>query len=457
MSSNLFSDLRHDLMGQAPGPSSAQNSYAEAALTRHKREGLELAVRARWIALGSIAVLLVFLNASWGVLYFHAFLAGFALIGYLQRKVGRAGRSRAELGLLFCDLALLTFTLSFPPPFPDMAHWPTATTYKFGNFVYFYVILAAGTLSYNWRTIMAVGNWTFVLWALAVGLIWLFGQTMPELDAEILALLDGDQALFDLINPNAVQLDLRLQEAVVFLIVAYTLALTSWRFERLLRSHAGLERTRVNLGRYFSPNMVDALAENDTPLREVREQDVAVMFVDLVGFTSYAAERAPREVIETLRAFHARIEACVFDHGGTLDKYLGDGLMASFGTPVVGKGDTARALLCAREALEAVDDLNMKRAEAGDMALQVSVGLHYGPVVMGDIGVNRLEYTLIGNTVNVASRMESLTRSLSTRLVLSDAAYTQAQSEGAPVEAFVCVDGEQVRGIAEPMRVWRLP
>jgi adenylate cyclase len=99
----------------------------------------------------------------------------------------------------------------------------------------------------------------------------------------------------------------------------------------------------------------------------------------------------------------------------------------------------------------------MKRAEAGEMALQVSVGLHYGPVVLGDIGVNRLEYTLIGNTVNVASRMESLTRSLSTRLVLSDAAYVQAQSEGAPVEAFDCVDGEQVRGIAEPMRVWRLP
>ena len=119
----------------------------------------------------------------------------------------------------------------------------------------------------------------------------------------------------------------------MFLIVAMTLALAARRANALLISHAGIERERTNLARYFSPNVVEQLSRNDEPLKQVRTQNVAVLFADIVDFTAYADGRSPMEVIGTLRQFHERMEREVFRHDGTLDKYLGDGLMATFGTP----------------------------------------------------------------------------------------------------------------------------
>src|ERR1700735_2949743 len=102
---------------------------------------------------------------------------------------------------------------------------------------------------------------------------------------------------------------------------------------------------RGNLARYFSPNVVEELSGHDEPLRQVRTQNVAVLFVDIVGFTAFADARTPDEVVRTLREFHALMEREVFRHSGTLDKYLGDGLMATLGTPF---GGTADALNGAR-------------------------------------------------------------------------------------------------------------
>ena len=95
--------------------------------------------------------------------------------------------------------------------------------------------------------------------------------------------------------------------------------------------------------------MVRELSQNDEPLKQVRTQNVAVMFVDIVDFTSLADGQDPQKVIETLREFHGSMERVVFDHGGTLDKYLGDGLMATFGTPFAGEADASNALKCADE------------------------------------------------------------------------------------------------------------
>ena len=147
--------------------------------------------------------------------------------------------------------------------------------------------------------------------------------------------------------------------------------------------------------------MVDELSHNDEPLKQIRTQNIAVLFVDIVGFTRYAADRAPQDVIATLRAFHQRMEAEVFRHNGTLDKYLGDGLMATFGTPVAGDTDALNALCCARAMMNAMATWNAERAGVGEPSIQASFGLHYGPAVLGDIGANRLEFAVIGNTVNV--------------------------------------------------------
>ena len=134
--------------------------FAEAALVDSKREGLLLAVRARWVALAVTAVTLPIINPKWDVPYYVLMLGLFALIGWAQLKVGKAERSVPELILIFCDLLLMTFLTVVPNPFSTV-DWPIAMQYRFDSFMYFFVFLATATLAYSWRTVVAMGFWTW--------------------------------------------------------------------------------------------------------------------------------------------------------------------------------------------------------------------------------------------------------------------------------------------------------
>lgn len=431
-------------------------AFAQATLARAKKESLLLAVRARWVALAVIAVVSVIINPHWEVLYYEAILILFALIGWAQLRVGELGPSRRELFLMFCDLALFTFVLFVPNPWRTF-DWPAATQLHFGNFVYYFVLLAGATLAYSWRTVIAMGVWTVGL--VCVGLVWTWFQPVDaEMTARISAAIGGNARLLNIIDPSSLDLKLRFQEAVVLLIVAGILALTVRRANNLLLSHAALERERTNLARYFSPTVVQELSKNDQPLKQVRTQNVAVLFVDIVGFTAYADGKNPEEVIGTLREFHGLMEHQVFAHGGTLDKYLGDGLMATFGTPFSGLSDASNALRCAQAMIATVAELNRERERKNEPPIRAGFGLHYGSVVLGDIGAHRLEFAVIGATVNAASRLEALTRQLDCALVASDALIAQVRNEIGEAEAALNMlqrqPAQAIRGIEEPIAIW---
>src|SRR5690606_37992761 len=125
-------------------------------------------------------------------------------------------------------------------------------------------------------------------------------------------------------------------------------------------------------------------------------------------------------VIAFLRGLHARLEAAVFEHEGTLDKFLGDGVMATFGTPEPGPRDAVNALAAGRAMLATIADWNVERQAAGEPPVRLSIGIHYGEAVLGNIGTDRrLEFAVLGDVVNVASRLETLTRKLGCRLAAS--------------------------------------
>lgn len=433
-------------------------AYAEAALSNAKQEGLRLAVRARWVALATTAVVLLIVNPRWEVLYYEAALALFALIGWAQLQVGEVRRSRRELFLIFCDLALMTFIIAVPNPWRAV-DWPVATQFHFGIFIYFFVLLAGATMAYSWRTVVAMGVWTSALFSIAILWAW-FQPVDAAMTERISAAIGGDERLLRIIDPSSLDLPMRLQEMAVFLIVAATLAVAVRRSHNLLLSHAALERERTNLARYFSPTVVQELSRNDEPLKQVRTQNVAVLFVDIVGFTAYADGKEPEEVIGTLREFHARMEHEVFQHGGTLDKYLGDGLMATFGTPFSGLSDAWNALKCAQAMIATVAEFNRERERKGQPPIRAGFGLHYGSVVLGDIGAHRLEYAVIGSTVNAASRLEALTRQLGCALVASDAVIEQVRREVSEAETglaqLVRQPAQTIRGIEQPITVWTM-
>src|SRR6516165_6911373 len=330
--------------------------------------------------------------------------------------------------------------------------------YHLGNFIYFFVLLSGATLAYSWRTVIAVGTWTSALWILGMAWVWWQPDRDPELTARIAAAVGSDQRLFQLISPNSIVFGARIQEVVVFMIVAVTLAVAVRRSNNLLIRHAAVERERGNLARYFSPNVVAELSRHDEPLKQVRTQSVAVLFVDIVGFTALADARTPEDVVRTLREFHALMEQEVFRHSGTLDKYLGDGLMATFGTPFAGEADGSNALRCAQGMMAAADRWRDERKAAGKAPIRVSFGLHCGPVVLGDIGLTCLEFAVIGSTVKAASRLEALTRALDCQLVASDDLVKQARTELDSAEAvfrpLMAQAPQTIRGLEQPIAIW---
>ncbi len=433
------------------------SKFTEQALHDHKLEGLTLAVRARWVALAVIAVMLPFQNFQWEVLYYELLLCLFGLIGWAQLKVWKVGQSHAELALMFADLALLTIVAIVPNPLrPDV--WPVAMQYRFEPFVYFFIFLAGATLSYSWRTVIAMGTWASGLWL--AGMVWVYLQPhkLPELSEAVKQAVAGNERIFEFLDPHSIAVGTRIQEIVILLLVAATLALGVRRANQLVTRQAAAERERTNLARYFSPNVVAELSQNDEPLKLVRTQDVAVLFVDIVGFTTFAEGKNPEDIIKTLREFHGRMETEVFRHNGTLDKYLGDGLMATFGTPFAGEHDASNALACAKAMVLEIERWNTQRQKNGEAPIKASFGVHFGSVTLGDIGSNRLEFSVIGNTVNVASRLENLTRELDCDLIISDATLQRAKAEnggfGDPLPNFQKKPKQKIRGLEQPISIW---
>jgi adenylate cyclase len=232
------------------------------------------------------------------------------------------------------------------------------------------------------------------------------------------------------------------------------------KLREIERLHAAAERARNNLSRYFSPNLVEMLAARDEPLGAVRRQTVAVLFADIVGFTSMAEQMMPEAVVRMLREYHERMTAPIFACGGTIDKYIGDEIFAVFGVPEATIEDAANALKCADMILAALECWNQEREPRGEPRLAIGIGLNYGPAVLGDVGSEHsFSFTVIGDTVNTASRLQRLTRSLETPLVVGDALVEAVNSGGSNIAATLARQlhdrGEQaLRGRAGAVKIW---
>ncbi|WP_224001049.1 adenylate/guanylate cyclase domain-containing protein [Aureimonas sp. SA4125] len=180
------------------------------------------------------------------------------------------------------------------------------------------------------------------------------------------------------------------------------------------------ERDRANLARFFSPQLVEHMISIEKPLSVDHYQPATVLFADMIGFTSFCADNYPRTVIDMLRELLALLSEQVFAHDGTIDKFMGDGMMAVFGSPKPGRRDATNAICCARAMQAAVDDWNVGKGRRGEDAIRVAIGIHTGHVILGDIGsAKRLEFAVLGDVVNIASRVEGKNRSLDTNILLT--------------------------------------
>ena len=214
---------------------------------------------------------------------------------------------------------------------------------------------------------------------------------------------------------------------------------------------AATARDRVTnlFGQHVSPQVVERLmAEGTSATGDLRR--IAVMFVDFRGFTAGAQSRTPQEVVDRLDGAFAVLVDILDRQGGIVNKFLGDGFLALFGAPLEASDAAHRAVAAGREMLTAMDRINAQTS----WPLRIGIGIHFGEVVAGNIGSpRRKEYTVIGDTVNFASRLEALNKEFGSQFLISASVRDALGDDGGDAVAL----GEvTVRGYEQPMAVFQL-
>jgi len=212
------------------------------------------------------------------------------------------------------------------------------------------------------------------------------------------------------------------------------------------------QELKAHLSRYVPATLMTAL-EDDPERLNLHESRAAVLLIDIRGFTSFAERRPLPEVVRLLSEFRSLTSGIVERHGGMVDKFMGDATLALFG--VLGKrtSEPGRAIDCADAIVRAVDRWNVERRRRGEPRVEIAVAVHFGRVIAGVIGDEaRVEYTAIGDTVNTASRMLGLCRTIGTTLLVSKDALAAAGR--LPSQGWLALAPEYLRGRTRPIDLY---
>jgi len=223
-------------------------------------------------------------------------------------------------------------------------------------------------------------------------------------------------------------------------------------FNQMTTGLAERDRVRDLLGKVVSPEIAAQLLHSDVQLGG-EEREVTVLFSDLRDFTSLSEKLPPAEVLALLNRYLDRMSGIVERHGGVIDKYIGDAIMALFGAPVALPHAAAWAIMAAQEMKAALADLNRELAAEGKPTLAVGIGINTGRVIAGNMGSStRLNYTVIGDAVNLAARLETLTKEpiYDARIIVSAATAEAAQATA----QFRPLGTVLVKGRREPVAIF---
>ena len=442
-------------------PRSSGNGVGEG-IAREELAGLAYMFWGRLTALGMLAVWVVATLPFERSGFYFAAAAAFALLGappYLLARRG-IGSTPVIVAFLLLDAGILSYILIAPTPF-SIEGWTPQLNLRLPNFLYLGVFLVGMALSYSpalviWTGVASIGAWM-------AGFLWVANlpDSLPHTSRDMLdGGRSGESVISGILDPRAVSLTTLYNQIVFLVLVTVILTLTVWRSRRLVRRQVAAEAERAALSRYFSPNIVRELSTNSRALDRPVVQPAAVLFADMVGFTAISERLAPEALVGLLREFLGRLARIAFAHDGTVDKYIGDAIMVHFGTPRPRADDPPRALACAAAMIAELGRWNAERARAGEAPIGIGIGVHYGEVLVGNFGDALLEFTVLGDTVNVASRLERLTRETGAALVVSDELVQAVR--GCGVEPSALVEGLRrdeariVPGRREPVAIWCL-
>ena len=211
------------------------------------------------------------------------------------------------------------------------------------------------------------------------------------------------------------------------------------------------KRIKTTMARYMTKDLVDRLLEQGNEALGGQSQIATVLFSDIRDFTTISENLGPRETVSMLNEYFTDMIDVIFSHNGVLDKYIGDAIMALFGTPFPADMDADNAVLVANEMIRKLDNFNRERRERGQLAINIGIGISTGEVIAGNIGSpKRMDYTVIGDTVNLAARLESATKFYGVKILLSE--FTAgALKKGNAIRQ---IDRIRVKGRRHPVSIY---
>ncbi len=242
---------------------------------------------------------------------------------------------------------------------------------------------------------------------------------------------------------------------VVYPAVLILMLFMSSTIAKYMVAETGKRQIKSAFQHYVAPKLVDEIIDNLDRLRLGGEKrELTVLFSDIRGFTSLAQSLPPEELVRLLNVYLTQMTDKVFKHDGLLDKYIGDAIMAIYGAPIP-RAD--HALAACRTALDMLEELKVLQGqwrEQGLPVLDIGIGINTGQMIVGNMGSrDRFDYTVIGDAVNLGSRIEGLNKLYGTRILLSEFTYAEVREE---FPALREVDRAQVRGRREPVRIYEL-
>lgn len=434
-----------------------------AAIRQEEYEALKLSVGLRFLVCVIVAVQTT-IELRWPLaINYYGYIAALAFSGYLQLLMRKPDYDRPWMQWVFpfIDMGILAAAIALPNPFdPDPI--PPPMQLGFDTVLYFILFVVVASLGQSARAVLATCLAAIAAWSAATFFVVMQpGVTFHNYDSNLVTMSAMERIAY-VLDPWNVRVGEFLGRLLLIGLIGMLLTISVLRSRHLIARQVEAERARRNLSRHFSPHMAETLAQMDEALGQVKQLDAAVLFADLVAFTQMADDLTPEQTVALLREVHQRLARAVAENRGTLDKYLGDGIMASFGTPDPGPRDASAALLAARSMQREIELLNRQRQLLRQPPLCLAIGLHYGPLTLGNIGdENRVEYALIGETVNVAHRLEQMTRGLDAEICMSQAFVDKLSEETrgdlTGIRDMVALQPQPIRGLRDRMVVWILP
>lgn len=342
---------------------------------------------------------------------------------------------------IFLDMALL---LGLIWSFHLQYEQPPSFYLKSPTLLYVFIFIALRALRFEARYVVAAGVVAALGWsALAAYAVQATGTEM----------VTRDYVYY--MTHNAILIGAELDKIISILLVTAIIAAAIGRARSLLVRSVTEGQAARDLSRFFSPEIADQITASEEAVSAGAGQarDAAILFCDIRGFTGFSNTHQPTEVIAMLADYQRQIVPILQKHGGTIDKFMGDGIMVTFGAALPTDTYAADALRAVDELMHAAADWNDRRIARGEPELRVGAAVASGRLIFGAVGDDsRLEYTVIGDAVNLAAKLEKATKDQKVRAHTTKATYDIALAQGyMPPDAKETRPGATVAGVDGPM------